>query len=200
MSGRGRAKGPESPGDAPGRDLNAAVPAMRTEPPSDRQDPALADERPSSAGMPGQGDDKRGAEDSPSWWQWMLGHHPRSQWDRCYVLRLGARQIPLCARCLGLYPAMILALFLGVITGAQVPVWLLAAMLGLGFVDWSLTRIGYLQGANFHRTLTGALAGAALGWAVGARLPLWLAPNQWRVVFVATLAAAMVELAALRMD
>ena len=135
-----------------------------------------------------------------SWWQWTLGHHPRSQWDRCYVFRLGAKQIPLCARCLGLYPAMLLGLVLGQVTGWQVPSWLLGAMLALGFADWSLTRIGYRSGANVQRTVTGAVAGFALGWAVGARLPLWLSSGQLRVVLVAALAAAMVELAALRMD
>ncbi len=132
-----------------------------------------------------------------TWWQWLLGHHPRSCWDRCYVLKVGGTQIPLCARCLGLYSAMVLGLGFGLALGWQVPAWTLGLALGLGFVDWLFTRIDYRPGSNPLRTATGALAGLALGWSVGARLPRSLSAEQWRVVTLLAVGAVMVELAAL---
>ncbi len=135
-----------------------------------------------------------------AWWQWALGHHPPESWEHCYLLHWRGRTIPFCARCLGLYPAMFLALFIGAWQGPFVPPWALGAALAVSFLDWASTRLGYRPGTNRWRTLSAMVAGLAVGLAVGERLPLWLEPSQWHVLAGFAAAAVMIELSARWMD
>lgn len=96
-----------------------------------------------------------------------LAHHRPEQLDRCLLLPLwGGRRLALCARCAGLYPTLVGALFLqGALrlgpTGAAD--WLIT-MSGVfpALFDWGLGWLGRRRGSNGLRLATGALLGLAL--------------------------------------
>ncbi|HOX45172.1 MAG TPA: DUF2085 domain-containing protein [Myxococcota bacterium] len=106
----------------------------------------------------------------PGFLGFLLAHHHADQLERCYLVRRGARPIWVCARCLGLLPALLLTL------GAQL-VWPIppgawdAPWLALGtlpaLLDWGLARLGRSPGSNPRRTWTGVLLGLALGRTAG---------------------------------
>jgi len=107
-----------------------------------------------------------------------LAHHRVEHANRCVLLPLGGRRVALCARCLGLYPAMFLAfalqwaLHLGPLGRADL---LIAVGLALpGLLDWGEGILNPGSGNNARRLITGAMLGIALG------RTLWLhAQNPW---------------------
>ena len=72
----------------------------------------------------------------------LLSHHPVDKLHLCYAFRIGARWIHVCARCLGLYPAMAVTMVAGALYGAW-PWWLEWILLFLpplpAFLDWGTT-------------------------------------------------------------
>ncbi len=96
-----------------------------------------------------------------------LAHHRPEHADRCVHLPLGARQLSLCARCLGLYPVAVVALALqwvldlGPMGSADLVFALVLALPAL--LDWGAGALEPHSGSNFRRLLTGALLGVALG-------------------------------------
>lgn len=112
---------------------------------------------------------------------YLLSHHEPSEWDRCYAPTVGDRRVRLCARCLGIYP--------GILVG--VAAWLLAAPLPTGLaavallplpalVDWAASAFTPRAGWNPVRTATGA----ALGYAYGVGLAALLLGGDRRVLAV----------------
>ncbi len=92
----------------------------------------------------------------------LLSHHPRGQLDR--TVALGAVRV--CARCLGTYPTLVIALVLQLL--AQAPLESpLDPVLALGLVspalvDWAWGCFDPRSGTNRLRLLTGALLGLSL--------------------------------------
>ena len=97
--------------------------------------------------------------------QYLLSHHERADWDRCYAVgaRWRDRPVRLCARCSGIYPG-ILAGALFAATHA-VPVSLLfVALLPVPTVaERALEAVTSFEGSNRLRTATGALLGSGYG-------------------------------------
>lgn len=97
---------------------------------------------------------------SPSIW---LSHHRSDELHRTYAIA-GLR---LCARCLGTYPVLALALAVQLAVAAPhdsgADPWLAVALLLPALVDWAVGRFRPNAGSNAWRTATGALLGAALG-------------------------------------
>lgn len=92
-----------------------------------------------------------------------LSHHGPDELNRCY--RFGS--VHVCARCLGTYPTLLLAIALQATFRAPVehPVDLLV---GVGLmlpatIDWALGRFRPGRFSNVWRTFTGVLLGIALG-------------------------------------
>jgi uncharacterized membrane protein len=100
--------------------------------------------------------------------RWMaLAHHPSSQLQRCVLLPVGKRRLAICARCLGLYPTLVVVIALQMAL-ALGPMGLLdwwIALLGVlpAVVDWGLGRLECGQGSNRLRVMTGLIAGVAMG-------------------------------------
>jgi len=95
----------------------------------------------------------------------LLSHHRADQLHLCY--RVPGTGLCLCARCVGLYPGMALALVLGRLTGPW-PWWLEWGLLFIAplpaLVEWGLTAAtGRPERANWIRSLTGAGLGLGLG-------------------------------------
>jgi uncharacterized membrane protein len=92
---------------------------------------------------------------------WLSHHHP-DEYNRTY--RLGGARV--CARCLGTYPVLLVAL--GGLFALRAPLhwrWDVPAVLVLtlpALVDWAVGRFRPAGGSNAVRTLTGVLLGLSL--------------------------------------
>ncbi len=93
----------------------------------------------------------------------LLSHHHPDEFNRCY--RVGP--VHLCARCLGTYPVMFLAIALQAFRRAPLdfPGQTLAvlAVTAPALLDWAYGQFHPQAGTNFRRTFTGVLLGLALG-------------------------------------
>ena len=102
-----------------------------------------------------------------SFFSLLLSHHPADKLHLCYRLKLGSREVFFCARCSGLFPAMLAVLIAGQLTGPW-PWWLEWLMLFLpplpAFLDWGTSvATGKPERSNRLRMLTGAGLGTGLG-------------------------------------
>jgi uncharacterized membrane protein len=105
--------------------------------------------------------------DRQSFLSLLISHHRVEELHLCYCLPVGRRRLHFCARCLGVLPAMILAMVLGRLTGPW-PEWLVWALLMLAplpaLLDWGVTiATGKPERANWIRCLTGVGLGAGIG-------------------------------------
>lgn len=100
--------------------------------------------------------------------RYVLSHHRREEWDRCYALTVHGRQYHLCARCSGVYPGIMLGLVVylgGILSSWQ---WLLVLVFPVpALVDWWLSSMGVFASWNPLRTVTGGLLGVAFGLGLG---------------------------------
>ncbi|MBL8917442.1 MAG: DUF2085 domain-containing protein [Myxococcaceae bacterium] len=92
-----------------------------------------------------------------------LSHHPPEEYDRCY--RVGPLHV--CARCLGVYPTlvvMLVALF-AVRAPLEHPLDLpvVLCLTAPATLDWAFGRFRPHALSNLWRTFTGVLLGLALG-------------------------------------
>lgn len=98
--------------------------------------------------------------------QYLLSHHESDEWDRCYTPRIFGRRVRLCARCLGIYPGILLGLLVTTLLQLPVSHYYLVVLLPLpALVDWTVTSFSAWDGYNAVRTVTGLLLG--VGYAVG---------------------------------
>lgn len=98
--------------------------------------------------------------------QYLVSHHEPVEWDRCYALEIRGRRVRLCARCLGIYPGILVGLLAYPLLRPPMSHYYLVALLPLpALVDWAVTSFSDRSGYNAVRTLTGFLLG--IGYAVG---------------------------------
>ncbi|MFL5320924.1 MAG: DUF2085 domain-containing protein [Myxococcaceae bacterium] len=93
---------------------------------------------------------------------WLAHHHPEE-----YARTVVIGPLRVCARCLGTYPTLFLAIALQL--GLKAPLsWTLDLPLGVALllpalIDWTYGRFRPLSGSNSIRLLSGILLGLALG-------------------------------------
>lgn len=96
-----------------------------------------------------------------------FSHHAPEQHDHCLLLPLpGGRRLPLCARCLGIYPMMLVVLALqlsGRLDLAWTDPWLMIVLPLPTVVEFLLEQTGRIHGTNRLRILAGLPLGVALG-------------------------------------
>ena len=123
-----------------------------------------------------------------------LSHHRADELHRTY--EVGSLRI--CARCLGVYPVMFAAIAAQLAARAPLAwrwdgAWTLA-LFAPAVIDWTVGRFAPRFGSNPWRTLTGLLAGLALGRSLYIHLqrpfPVWL-QVQLAAVTVAALAVIL---------
>jgi uncharacterized membrane protein len=96
-----------------------------------------------------------------------LAHHRREEDYRCLHLALGARRVAVCARCVGLYGALVATIAAQAATHVGrlglLDWWITLGGVAPALFDWGLSWLGRVRGRNLIRVLTGVLAGIALG-------------------------------------
>lgn len=100
--------------------------------------------------------------------EYLLAHHEPAEYDRCYCVRARGREEHLCARCLGVYPGILLGLLAvryGLVPNLQFLA--VATLPALALVDWTLTGLGKRDGTNPVRTGTGVALGVGYGLGLG---------------------------------
>ena len=111
------------------------------------------------------------------------------------MINVGGTKIPLCSRCVALYPAAIMT------AGIMFPLrWhpgvsFVGLLLVPGLLDWSLARLGYVAGKNWVRSTTGALAGVGMGLLAPAYLKNPAASDLWQVAGLVVAVWILVETA-----
>lgn len=119
-------------------------------------------------------------------WPYLLSHHQPAEYHRCYSPAVGGRPVHICARCLGIYPGIVVGLFTPA-GGVATPVGLVALAALPALLDWALTTFTHRTGFNIVRTATGAL----LGWGYGLGLTLLLFHGRLAVVGIGVLYAVL---------
>ena len=125
-----------------------------------------------------------------------LSHHHAEEWNRTYLL--GGLRI--CARCLGTYPTLFVAIALQLAIRAPLALrWDIPAVLLLtlpALLDWARGRFQPAAASNGFRTLTGICLGAALGRTlyVHLRAP-WPPMLIWQGVLVLSVALPVLAMA-----
>jgi uncharacterized membrane protein len=98
--------------------------------------------------------------------RYLLSHHEPTDWDRCYAPTIRGRRVRLCARCLGIYPGILVGLLVASLFRVPISHYALVALLPLpALLDWTVTTFTDRAGHNVVRTSTGVLLG--VGYAVG---------------------------------
>jgi len=109
---------------------------------------------------------RRALRRGPGFWGFWLAHHHTHELDRCYQIWLGSKPLWLCARCLGLIPALLLSMGLQVLWPLSLGVWdvVLLGLLPLpALVDWAQARLDLHAGGNRLRSFTGLALGLSMG-------------------------------------
>jgi uncharacterized membrane protein len=111
----------------------------------------------------------------------LFSHHPVHQLNRCYRVHFGSRSLFICARCMGLYPVLAVALVVSLSAGPGwgVSPWVMALFCVPALVDWGVARIGLAEGVNTVRIATGALAGLGFGLGLPGYFRNPSDPNFW---------------------
>lgn len=125
----------------------------------------------------------------------VLSHHGAEHRHHCYRLGSGPNAVFLCARCLGVYPVLLLVVGLeGALGIADLSHrWLLAAaLITPTLIDWSRSQLFKGKGSNVLRTLTGALAGLGLGLAFSDYFRDPSRPDFWILIGCIAAVAALV--------
>jgi uncharacterized membrane protein len=105
-----------------------------------------------------------------SFFSLLLSHHPVDQWHLCYRFRLAGRELAVCARCLGIFPAMALTFLVGHLSGRW-PAWAEWVVLMFpplpALLDWATsTVVGRPGRKNWIRLVTGIGLGVGIGGAL----------------------------------
>lgn len=112
--------------------------------------------------------------------RYLLSHHPPSEYHRCYSPSVGGRRIHVCARCLGVYPGIVVGILTAMFLLNDVPLALVALLPLPALCDWGLTTFRSARGYNAVRTITGA----SLGYGYGFGLVLLLIDGRLRVLAI----------------
>ncbi|SEH12393.1 Uncharacterized membrane protein [Natronorubrum sediminis] len=95
---------------------------------------------------------------------YVLSHHLLSERHRCYSPTVFGRRVDLCSRCLGIYPGILLGLYVANAGHFGANSLLVVAVFPLpALLDWTLTTYTKRRGYNVVRTATGFLLGYGYG-------------------------------------
>lgn len=88
----------------------------------------------------------------------ILSHHTRENYNRCYTFKLLGKDLRLCARCCGIYPGLMVGFLLSSLIGTLSATLILLSGVPT-LIEKYLTGVRENKGSNFVRTLTGLFLG-----------------------------------------
>lgn len=117
----------------------------------------------------------------PTRYVMLLAHHRSDQGHRCLTLPVAGTSLAICARCAGLYPALLIGLGLQALLDrgrlGDLDLYLVLAASAPGLLDFGLGLLDPRSGSNLRRLATGVLLG------LGLSRSLWLhARDPWEEV------------------
>ena len=99
-------------------------------------------------------------------WQILVAHQSPEGADRGYRLPIPGSERRVCARCLGLYPTLLLVVVFESTVRYFESEWRWLVAFGLvtpAVIHWAGSMLMLSRGSNAMRTLTGVLAGVGMG-------------------------------------
>jgi len=106
----------------------------------------------------------------------LLSHHTADKLHRCLHLKIGSRQLHLCARCTGSIIGLVVGFpLISLLSKAKTfenYFVFIAALLTLpAFIDWTTQKLGLRESHNINRLVTGVLLGLASALALTMDIP-----------------------------
>ena len=117
-----------------------------------------------------------------------VAHHAPEQYDHCLLVPIApGRRLPVCARCLGVYPiafTVLAAQLAGGLDLSWTDPWGMLLLPLPGAVEFVLEQLGRVRGSNLLRIATGLPLGAGLGRMFARYLADPVDPLFWAIVAV----------------
>lgn len=113
---------------------------------------------------------------------YLLSHHQEGAHHRCYAFSWQGRTVRVCARCLGIWPGIIIGIILpgAILLSPVASIAAVAVLPSFALIDWARSAFTARKGTNAVRTLTGLL----LGIAYGIGITLLMSPARWSALAV----------------
>jgi len=123
---------------------------------------------------------KRGIKETS---KYMLSHHKKEDYYKCYLLKLKNNQIAFCSRCLGIYLGIVMGIILFSLQIFNKNLYYLSIAFFPIFtiLDWSISAFTKSKSNNFFRTFSGIFLGIA--YAFGLILFFKTFPNYF-IIFI----------------
>ncbi len=108
---------------------------------------------------------KRGIKETS---KYMLSHHKKEDYYKCYLLNLKHNQIAICSRCLGIYLGIAIGiiLFSLQIFSKNLYYFSIAFFPTFALIDWAISAFTKHKSKNIFRTLSGIFLGVAYAFAI----------------------------------
>ncbi len=95
--------------------------------------------------------------------KYILSHHKKEDYYKCYLFKIKNKQIAFCSRCLGVYLGILLGI---VLLTFQIPnknlyYFVIAFFPIFALIDWSISAFKKSKGNNILRTSSGIFLGIA---------------------------------------
>lgn len=95
--------------------------------------------------------------------KYILSHHQKDEYYKCYLFKIKNKQIAFCSRCLGIYLGILLgiALLTFQIPDKKLYYFLIAFFPIFALIDWSISAFTKFKSNNLIRTSSGVFLGLA---------------------------------------
>ncbi len=122
---------------------------------------------------------KRGINETS---KYILSHHQKEDYYKCYLLKIKDKQIAFCSRCLGIYLGILLGIILFTlqIINKNLSYLIIAFFPLFALIDWSISAFTKSKGNNLIRTFSGIFLGIA--YSFGFLLFLKTFPNYFIII------------------
>ena len=114
--------------------------------------------------------------------KYILSHHKKEDYCKCYLFKLRNHNIAICSRCLGIYGGIVIGMVLLSlqIFDRYLHYFLIAFFPIFSIIDWSISAFTRYKSNNLFRTLSGILLGIA--YAFGLIIFLETFPNYFIII------------------
>ncbi|MFO8015627.1 MAG: DUF2085 domain-containing protein [Candidatus Woesearchaeota archaeon] len=100
--------------------------------------------------------------------KYLLSHHKKEDYYKCYILKFKEHQVAICSRCLGIYVGIMIGAGLFYLQAFSKDVYYISIIIFPFFTlfDWSISAFTAYKGNNYFRTFFGILLGIAYAFGI----------------------------------